>query len=434
MMVRVSERTFCNVNLGGIAEAAAFVPCGDEGCFLFPPLDLAPPGFICHLKSHNMEENIMKTRTVVKKLFAAAVAAAMTLSLCACSNGQAQVTQKSQTGQSQAPATQAPSGNSQQPAGEADYTVGICNYVDDASLNQINENIQTRLKEIGQEKGVTFHIDYENPNGDSTVMSQIISNFQADKVDLMVGIATPVAMAMQAATEDSKTPVVFSAVSDPVGVELVDSLEAPGANLTGTSDFLDTNAIMELIFAADPDASKIGLLYDVGQESSAAPIAHAKEYLDAKGIQYVERTGTNSTEVMQAAQALVSDGVDAVFTPTDNTIMTAELAIYEIFTDAKIPHYTGADSFALNGAFLGYGVDYANLGRETADMIAAILLDGKDPADLAVKTFDNGTATVNTETCEALGLDFETIKAAFSPLCTKVRTITTAEEFEDLQG
>lgn len=376
----------------------------------------------------------MKTRTLVKKFFAAAAAAAMALSLTACSNGQSRVTQQSQTGQSQAPGTQAPGENTQQPAGEADYTIGICNYVDDASLNQINENIQARLAEIGAERGVTFHIDYENPNGDPTVMSQIISNFQADKVDLMVGIATPVAMAMQAATEDSKTPVVFSAVSDPVGVELVDSLEAPGSNLTGTSDFLDTNAIMELIFAADPDATKIGLLYDVGQESSAAPIAHAKEYLDAKGIQYVERTGTNSSEVMQAAQALVSDGVDAVFTPTDNTIMTAELAIYEIFTDAKIPHYTGADSFALNGAFLGYGVDYANLGRETADMIAEVLLDGKDPAAMAVKTFDNGTATVNTETCEALGLDFETIKAAFGPLCTKVQTITTAEEFEDLQG
>lgn len=374
----------------------------------------------------------MKTRNVIKKFFALAAAAAMALSLAACSNGQSQVTQQSQTGQSQAPGTQAPGDDTQQPAGEVDYTIGICNYVDDASLNQINENIQLRLKEIGAERGVTFRIDYENPNGDPTVMSQIISNFQAEKVDLMVGIATPVAMAMQAATEDSKTPVVFSAVSDPVGVELVESLEAPGANLTGTSDFLDTNAIMELIFAADPDATKIGLLYDVGQESSTAPIAHAKEYLDAKGIQYVERTGTNSTEVMQAAQALVSDGVDAVFTPTDNTIMTAELAIYEIFTDAKIPHYTGADSFALNGAFLGYGVDYANLGRETADMIAEILLDGKDPAAMAVKTFDNGTATVNTETCEALGLDFETIKAAFSPLCTKVQTITTAEEFGDV--
>ena len=371
----------------------------------------------------------MKNRNVCKKFFAIAAAAALALSLGACSSG----TISSSDGPT-VTVDGSQSAEPTQPASGATYKIGICNYVDDASLNQINENIQARLKEIGEEKGVTFKIDYENPNGDATVMSQIISNFQADKVDLMVGIATPVAMAMQAATEDSKIPVVFSAVSDPVGAELVASLDAPGGNLTGTSDFLDTNSIMELIFAQNPDAAKIGLLYDVGQDSSAAPIAHAKEYLDAKGIAYVERTGTNAAEVQQAAQALVADGVDAVFTPTDNTIMTAELAIYETFSAAKIPHYTGADSFALNGAFLGYGVDYANLGRETADMIAAILIDGKDPASLAVKTFDNGTATVNTETCAALGLDYTEIEVLFAPLCTKVQAITTAEEFGGVNG
>ena len=136
---------------------------------------------------------------------------------------------------------------------------------------------------------------------------------------------------------------------------------------------------------------------------------------------------------MLAAQALISDGVDAIFTPTDNTIMTAELSIYEDLIAAGVPHYTGADSFALNGAFLGYGVDYANLGVETADMVADILLNGADPAKTAVKTFDNGTATVNTETCEGLGLDFETVKAAFAPLCTQVNSITTAESFDDLK-
>ena len=132
---------------------------------------------------------------------------------------------------------------------------------------------------------------------------------------------------------------------------------------------------------------------------------------------------------MLAAQAMVADGVDAVFTPTDNSIMKAELAIYETFIDAGIPQYTGADSFALNGAFLGYGVDYANLGRETADMIADILLNGADPASTPVKTFDNGTAVINTETCAALGLDFDTVSKAFEPYCTKISTLTTAESF-----
>ncbi len=312
------------------------------------------------------------------------------------------------------------------------YKVGICNFVDDASLNQIIANICSQLAVIGEEKGVTFEISEDNCNTDANVMNQIIANFIADKVDLMVGVATPVAMGMQAATEDNAIPVVFAAVSDPVGAGLVDTLEAPGANLTGTSDYLDTNAVMNLIFAADPEADLIGLLYNVGEDSSTAPIAAAKAYLDEKGVKYVERTGTTVDEVMLAAEALVSDGVDAVFTPTDNTIMTAELAIYETFVEAGIPHYTGADSFALNGAFLGYGVDYANLGVETGNMVADILLNGKNPGELPVMTFDNGTATVNTDICTLLGLDYDTIAETFAPYCTKVQPITTAESFEDL--
>ena len=312
------------------------------------------------------------------------------------------------------------------------FTVGVCNYVDDASLNQIAQNIESRLKELGEEKGVTFNIRYDNCNADANVLSQIVSNFVAEKVDLMVGIATPVAMTMQSATEDNKIPVVFAAVSDPVGVELVSSLEAPGSNITGTSDYLDTASIMNLVFSAEPDAKKIGLLYDLGQDSSTAAIAAAKEYLDGKGIEYVERTGTTVDEVVLAADALVADGVDAVFTPTDNTIMNAQLSIYEKFIEAGIPHFTGADSFALNGAFLGYGVDYANLGRETAEMICDILVNGADPAATAVRTFDNGTATVNTETCEALGYNYDEICKAFAPFCTKVDGIITAESFEDL--
>ena len=381
---------------------------GMRVCFFTPKSGLGNP-FICHLNLKFLEETNMKKHNIIKKLAALALSAVTVLSLAACG------------------------AKEQAPEKTDSYKIGICNYVDDASLNQIVDNIRSRLTEVGQEKGVTFEISYENCNADAAVLEQIVANFLADGVDLMVGVATPVAMKMQSATEDSQVPVVFSAVSDPLGAGLVESMEKPGANLTGTSDYLDTAAIMKLIFAADPDADKIGLLYDAGQDSSTAAIAAAKAYLQENGIAVIERTGTTTDEVMLAAEALVADGVDAVFTPTDNTIMTAELAIYETFLNAGIPHYTGADSFALNGAFLGYGVDYANLGVETADMVVEILLSGADPATLAVRTFDNGTATVNTETCEALGLDFETVKTAFEPLCTKVQTITTAESFDDLK-
>ena len=375
----------------------------------------------------------------LRNVFAMITAAAMTLSLAACS-GQSTASStssassdSSSSAASESSVTSEKSTASEESSG-ASYTIGICNYVDDASLNQIVENINARLAEIESEQGITINVKYDNCNADANVMNQIIANFAADNVDLMVGVATPVAMAMQSATEDSKTPVVFAAVSDPVGAGLVASLEEPGSNVTGSSDNLDTNSVMNLIFAQNPDAKKIGLLYDVGQDSSTAAIEHAKAYLDNKGVEYVERTATTAEEVALAAQALVSDGIDAVFTPTDNTIMKAELAIYETFADAGIPHYTGADSFALNGAFLGYGVDYANLGRETADMIASILTEGKDPATTPVITFDNGTATVNTEICEKLGLDFDTVSEAFAPYCTRVEEITTAESFSDLES
>lgn len=355
----------------------------------------------------------MKKISVAKKITAAALSCAMVFAMIGCGS------------------KPAANETAAQPASDAvTYKVGICNYVDDASLNQIVENIENQLKALGESNNVTFEVSYDNCNADATVMNQIIANFQADNVDLMVGVATPVAMAMQAATEGSTTPVVFAAVSDPEGAGLVASNAAPGANITGTSDYLDTNAIMNLIFAQNPEAKKIGFLYDQGQDSSTTPITNAKAYLDEKGIEYVERTGTTTDEVMLAADALVADGVDAIFTPTDNTIMTAELSIYEKFAAAKIPHYTGADSFALNGAFLGYGVDYANLGVETANMIADILVKGANPAETAVKTFDNGTATINTETCEAMGLNFDEIKEVFAPMCTQVNPIKTAESFE----
>ena len=322
-------------------------------------------------------------------------------------------------------------GGSQEQSGVKTYKIGICNFVDDASLNQICENIQAQLAEIESEKGVKFDIKYDNCNADANVLAQIIANFIADDVDLMVGIATPVAMAMQAATEDNNIPVVFAAVSDPLAAGVVSSLSAPGANLTGTSDFLDTTAVMNLVFALKPDADKIGLLYSTSEDASTQAIADAKAFLDAKGVEYVEKTGTNTTEVSQAADALIAAGVDAIFTPTDNTVMSAELSIYDKLADAGIPHYTGADSFALNGAFLGFGINYADLGSETADMVANILVNGQDPASYAVVTLGNGIATINTETAERLGVDLKATEEAFKPYCSEIVETVTAENFED---
>lgn len=308
------------------------------------------------------------------------------------------------------------------------YKVGIVQFVDDASLNQIESAIEKELDAKAAELGVTFNYgDYTyNGQADSTVLNQIASELVASEVDVIVPIATPAAMIMQNATEDNQIPVVFSAVSDPEGAGLVASLDAPGSNITGTSDALNTEAVMDLIFAANPGIAKVGLLYSKSEDSSRVPVEEAKAYCEAKGVEVVEKTGTTNDEVSLAADALIAEGVEAIFTPTDNTVMTAELAIYEKLIDAGIPHYCGADSFALNGAFLGYGVNYEELGTATADIVVEILVNGADPASTGVVMLDNGIATVNTETAQAIGLDY----SMFAGMCAELREITTAEEFE----
>ncbi|MCR5716759.1 MAG: ABC transporter substrate-binding protein [Lachnospiraceae bacterium] len=308
------------------------------------------------------------------------------------------------------------------------YKVGIVQYVDDASLNQIEQNIEAELDAKGAELGVTFdYADYTfNGQADATTLNQIAAELVADEVDVIVPIATPTAVIMQAATEDNQIPVVFSAVSDPVTAGLVESLDAPGSNVTGTSDALNTKVVMDLMFAANPDITKVGLLYNSSEDASKVPVADAKAYCEEKGVEVIEKTGTTVDEVALAADALVADGVEAVFTPTDNTIMTAELSIYEKFIEAGIPHYAGADSFALNGAFVGYGVNYADLGVVTADMVVEILVNGADPATCPVRLMDNGIVTVNTETAEAIHLEY----SMFEEMASELKETITAEEFE----
>ncbi len=370
-------------------------------------------------------------RSIIRKIIAAAVVMSLAAAVTGCGstaeNG-ASTTASEAKGETVATAA-ADNGETKDSAASGQtYKVGIVQYVDDASLNQIEKAIEKELDAKGAELGVTFdYADYtSNGQADATVLNQIAADLIADNVDIIIPIATPTALIMQTATEENKIPVVFSAVSDPITAGLVESLDAPGANITGTSDGLNTEAVMNLITTVKPEIKKIGLLYNNSEDASTTPIAEAKEYCEKNGIEYVEKTGTNNDEVIQAADALVAEKVEAVFTPTDNTIMTAELSIYEKFIDAGIPHFCGADSFALNGAFLGYGVNYEELGTVTADMAADILVNGKDPASIGVEKLDNGIATVNSETAEALSIDYSVI----SDKCEEVKEVKTAENFE----
>ena len=207
------------------------------------------------------------------------------------------------------------------------YKVGIVQFVDDASLNQIEAAIEAELDAKATELGVTFDYTLYNGQGDATTLNQIGAELVGKGVDLIVPIATPAVKIMQSATEDTEIPIVFSAVSDPVGAGIVDSLDAPGGRITGTSDALNTKGLLDLMLAQNPDTKTVGLLYSKSEDSSKQPIEDAKAYLEGKGIRCVEKTGTTTDEVTSAVDALIAEKVDAVFTPTDNTIMTAELAI-----------------------------------------------------------------------------------------------------------
>ena len=353
----------------------------------------------------------MKNNTM-KKLLTLVLAGAMTLSLAACG---------SKSGDN---------GNDAQPNGDESaktYKVAIIKQLDHASLDEIANAVAAELDKIAADNNVTIEYDITSGQNDQTILKQLSDQAIADQVDAIIPIATTAAQIAALSAEDTRTPVVYAAVSDPEAASLT------GIDyVTGTSDALNTDFIMDMMFAQNPDVAKVGLLYSLSEPNSAKPIADAKAYLDAKGIEYVEQTANTNDEVVAAASALIADGVDAVFTPTDNVIMAAELAIYEDLAKAGIPHYTGADSFALNGAFLGYGVDYANLGVETANMVSGILLDGNKPAATPVLTFDNGTATINTDICKELGLNYDDLAKTFAPLCTKVQSIVTAESFDDL--
>ena len=305
------------------------------------------------------------------------------------------------------------------------YKVAIVKYVDDASLNQIEDAIVAQLTAKEKELGVKFEIKKYNGQADGTVLNQIAVDVVAEEVDAVIPIATPAAVLLQAATEDTDIPVIFSAVSNPVEDGLVADAQKPGANVTGTSDGIDTEAIFKMILLQNPDMKKVGLLYDQGQSSSLVSIKDAEKFCKANNIEVVKKTGTNVSEVQTAADALVAAEVDAIFTPQDNTVMTAELAIYEKFTDAKIPHYTGADSFALNGAFMGYGVNYENLGTLTADMVIDIVVNGADPAATPIKKLEEGILTVNTDTAKALGIDYK----IFEDHCDELKEITTGQSF-----
>ena len=309
------------------------------------------------------------------------------------------------------------------------YKVAVVKQLQHASLDEIANAITAELDAIAEKEGVTIEYgDVYDGQNDQSQLTTIGSQVVNDNVDCIIPIATLAAQTMAAAAQDSGTPVVFAAISDPESADLTGF-----DNVTGTSDALDTERILDMMLAQNPDVKTVGLLYSTSETNSQKPIAEAKAYLDKKGISYVEATGNTTDEIQTAVSNLVSQKVDAVFTPTDNVVASAELSIADTLAEAKIPHYAGADSFVRNGAFATCGVNYTELGKKTADLAYQVMSQGfdslgDDTIDGAQKT-DNyyvikGTVvTVNSETAEKGGFD----DSSFSQF-GDVTEVSTTEE------
>ena len=340
---------------------------------------------------------------MMHKLLTLALAGVMTLSLAACGsktdNGGSDAQQESENGKT--------------------YKVAVIKQLDHASLDEIANAITAELDKLAVGNGVTIEYEVTSGQNDPTILKQLSDQAIADNVDAIVPIATSAAQIAALSAEDSKTPVVYAAISDPAAANLT------GIDyVTGTSDALNTEFIMDMMFAQNPNVAKVGLLYSLSEPNSAQPITDAKAYLDAKGIAYVEQTANTNDEVVAAASALIADGVDTVFTPTDNVIMAAELAIAEDFAKNGIPHYTGADSFVRNGAYATCAVNYSDLGTKTADLAYSAITEGMGSME-DYYLMDGGIITVNTDTAAMIGKQAE--YSCFDSMGTVVEVTTTKD-------
>lgn len=295
-----------------------------------------------------------------------------------------------------------------------EFNVAIVQQLDHASLDEIRTAIVAQLQTLAEEKGVKVNIQEFNGQNDATVLNQIGAQVVGDGVDLIIPIATLAAQCMVTAADGTDIPIVYAAISDPEAAGLTGL-----SNVTGTSDALNTAFILDMMLAANPDIKTVGLLYSNSEANSTTPIAEAKAYLKEKQIDFVEKTGNTSGEIVEAAASMVGR-VDAVFTPTDNVVMAAEVTVAETLNEAGIPHYTGADSFVAAGAFATCGVNYTELGTYTADMAMGILLGGAVPE---FHVMDGGIITVNTETAAILGIDY----SVFSSMANTVVEVKTGE-------
>lgn len=275
------------------------------------------------------------------------------------------------------------------------YKVAIAQY---ASFPPLDEAV-AGFKGAVQQAGLDVSYDVSNAQGDQTNVNSIASKYASGDYDLVFAIATPMAQSIAQNVVD--VPVLFTAVTDPVTAELVKSNEAPGYNVTGTTDMNPVAQQIDLVKQVIPDAHKIGVIYSSGEVNSQVQVKMAKAEAKKQGLEVVEKTITNTAEVQQAAQTLT--GVDAIYIPTDNTVIAALDSVLQVAEEKGILTVTGDTSSVENGAALTLGLDYRELGHQTGEMAVKILKGEVQPKTMPVESQKKPQLVVNPEAAKKQG-------------------------------
>lgn len=282
-------------------------------------------------------------------------------------------------------------------------TVAITQIVEHPALDAVHQGVKDELAEQGYEEGNNLELMHESAQGNSAIAAQIARKFAGEQPDVIVAIATPSAQTMAAATRN--LPVVFSAVTDPVGARLVKSLEAPGGNITGVSDMLPLDRHLDMVLRVVPDAKRIGTVYNPGEANAVALVELLEETLEKRGLTLEKAAATKTSEVLGAARSLTGK-VDAIYLTTDNTVISAAEAVISVGERAKIPVFAADTATVERGAVAAMGFDYYDLGRQTGAMVARIL-EGADPASMPVETVDTLELFVNPGAAEKMGITLD---------------------------
>ncbi|TCU36201.1 ABC transporter substrate-binding protein [Rhizobium azibense] len=286
------------------------------------------------------------------------------------------------------------------PAKADDVTVAVTAIVEHPALDAVRKGVKDRLAAAGYKEGENLTFLFESAQGNPATAAQIARQFAGEDPNVIVPISTPSAQAVVSATRD--IPVVFTAVSDPLGAQLVKDMDKPGGNVTGLSDMSPVAEHVALVKEILPAARTIGYLYNSGEANSVSLLAVLKAEAEKAGLSVVESAATKSAEVQGAARALVGRA-DAIYVPTDNTIISALEGAVAVAEESKLPLFTADTDSVSRGSIAALGFNYYDVGRQTGDVVVRIL-KGENPGDIPVKVAAGSDLVVNSAAAQKMGV------------------------------